>query len=694
MKVLQAKLFAIQAFLRLCYTEATPSPSSSQPDISSASRLLLLDVDNTLYREQDAGIESQIVRGTHSYCRHVLGIDKEQADQLYVQFGSTVEGLQRTVWKDLSNDELEERLGDFYRVVYEKVDPSSILRPDIDASGGSTGYTHASKEERKLACQLLKFSPLPIAFASNSPSWHISKVLRALGLEKLSKNCKAFTPDRLSMYPTKHQPEEFFSMINGDDNDNSGINKYRSVSFLDDSLYNLKRVKEAFPLLVDRIHHVNRKHKFDGKEGNNIDNGEENLVQALLQDFGLIEPTFRLSQTRYLESKNKVDRRSLHAETWNKVVTGLKQTLLDEGCEKTSDYSDLWIVDLGAGLLSMLDLLLHGDDELGLSPLLSTSELHSTDSVDKTVHYTAYESNQELYKSSHERLLSWGFDVMENNASDKDEATDIVNYRKKQIGVNLRVKLIFRSFAKVSKDELVETPEQISPNLIIGCCFADLMDPEQLVPDLLRSFGLLNTPSSRTLRRETLIYFPITFTGTTQFLPPQPFQFKSNGKTVPSDTVGFQSYSRALETVLGHNLDPFVLQDVMEDHGAKLIDFGASDWKIDPERDLYLYETMLYFFGSTGGPQLLKEGWDATEWIQRARNNRPSIQVSNWDLLFSIKPMTKFGDSENLSKQSDKKNQMTEILFTAPTQVTSVQKDFPSRLGPRQVLGKSNATFG
>jgi hypothetical protein len=697
MKLLQAELFVIPAFLQLLwYTEATPSPS--QQGISSGSRLVLLDVDNTLYRERDAGIESQIVHGTHSYCRHVLGIDKEKADQLYAQFGSTVEGLQQTVWKDLSNDELEERLGDFYRSVYEKVDPSSILLPDIDASSGSTGYTHASKEERKLTRQLLKFSPLPIAFASNSPSWHVSKVLRALGLEKLSNKCKAFTPDRLPMYPTKHQPEDFFSITSDDENDNSGINKYRSVSFLDDSLYNLKRVKETFPLLVDRIHHVNRKHGFDGKEGSGIDNGEENLVQALLQDFGLIEPTFRLSQTRYLESKNKVDRRSLHAETWNKVVKEMKETLLDDNYETTtgvgSDYSDLWIVDLGAGLLSMLDLLLHGDDELGLSALISTSDLHSIDSVNKTVHYTAYESNQELYKSSHERLLSWGFDVVEKKASDKDEAIDIINYRKKQNGVNFRVKLILRGFAKVSKDELIEIPERISPNLIIGCCFADLMDPEQLVPDLLHSFGLLNTSSPRSLRRGTLIYFPITFTGTTQFLPPQPFEYKSNGKTVPSDTVGFQSYSRALETMLGHNLDPYLLQDVMEDHGAKLIDFGASDWKIDPERDSYLYETMLYFFGSTGGPQLLKEGWDAAEWIQRARNNRPNIQVSNRDLLFYIEPNNKFGDYESSNKQSDKKNQIAEILFTAPSQVTSVQKDFPSQLGPRQVLSKSNATFG
>jgi hypothetical protein len=617
---------------------------------------------------------------------------KEKADELYDQFGSTIEGLQRTVWKDFSNEKVEERLEDFYRTVYENVDPTSLLLSDMDARSGSTGYSHASTQERKLARQLLKSCPHSIAFASNSPSWHVSNVLRALGLEKLSKSCDVFTPDRLSTYPTKHQPEEFFSIDNDDENDKSGLSQYRSISFLDDSLHNLNRVKEAFPLHVDKVHHINRKREIDEKKkASSIDHGEENLVQALLQDFGLIEPTFRLSQTRYLESKNKVDRRSLHLKTWNKVIDELKKILLDIGCEETTglanDNSDLWIEDLGAGLLSMLDLLLHGDSELGLSALISTSDSFSDDSISKTVHYTAYESNQELYEASHERLLSWGFDVIEKKVCNEDRETDIIDYQKKHHGLDLRVKLILRDFANVNREELLEKQKR-TPNLIIGCCFADLIDPNQLVPDLLRSFGLLGTKASS----RTLIYFPITFTGTTQFIPPHPFEFQSNKRTVPSDTVGFQSYSQALETVLGHNLDPGLLQDVLEDHGAKLVDFGDSDWVIDPKRDSYLYETMLYFFGSTGGPQLLKGGWDAAEWIQRARNNQPIIQVSNRDLLFCMEP-NKIVDDEDSNEQLDEEKNMAEILFTAPSQVTSVERNYPDQLGPRQVVGKHNTGF-
>ena len=716
----------VLTFFQLSCMEAIPAPDGSS---SSASRLLLLDVDNTLYREADACVEAQIVEGTHSYCQDILAMDKEEADELYRQFGSTVEGLQKTIWKDLSDAELEDRLEGFYRAVYDNVDPSSILLPDSDADSGSTGYSHASKEERKLARQLLKCSPLPIALASNSPSWHVHKVLRALGLEKLGKGCDTFTPDRLPTYPTKNQPEEFFS-VNGW-GWGSSLSKYGSVSFLDDSLYNLKKVKQTYPLLIDRIHQVNRM-----VESNDCssENGEENLVQALLQDFGLIDPAFDLSQTKYLESKNAVDRRSLHAATWNTVMNELQELI-------QTDTSDIWIADLGAGLLSMLDLLLHGDENLGLSALFSSSRPPRVDSGSKTIHYTAYESNQELHESSHERLLSWGFEVVEKEApnedeesdiiemevsnedegadivekeasnedegvdttereasneyeepdkiekeaTNEDEVADIITYQKYQNGVTLRVQLILRDFSSVKKDELLGLSEK-TPNVIIGCCFADLMDPEKLVPDLLRSFGLLGSPTS--LQKRTLIYFPITFTGTTQFLPPQPFEFQSSEKDIPSDTVGFQSYSRALEEVLGHNLNPFLLQEALEDHGANLIKFGSSDWKIDPERDSYLYETMLYFFGSTGGPQLLKEGWDAVGWIQRAHTNKPNIQVSNRDLLFCIEPTDNNNKISN--KESENEGRLEEILFTAPLEVTSIEKNIPSELGPKQVLGKFN----
>ena len=63
-----------------------------------------------------------------------------------------------------------------------------------------------------------------------------------------------------------------------------------------------------------------------------------------------------IHQVAYLESKNIVDRASMDSELWNGVLEELLQ--LREG--------EIQIVDVGARILSMLDLFLHGDSKVGL----------------------------------------------------------------------------------------------------------------------------------------------------------------------------------------------------------------------------------------------------------------------------------------------------------------------------------------
>jgi hypothetical protein len=645
---------------------------------------LLLDVDNTLYREQDSGIEAQIVQGTHAYCKNVLGVDKDEADRLYLEYGSTIEGLRQTLWKDLSKDKLHEKMKDFYHAVYDPVDPSSlVLSSSKDVSPfHSTGYTHATGENR-LKRQLLKHSPKDrdIILASNSPSWHVQKVIRSLGLAKL-KISRSFTPDRLMDFPTKHNPNDFFADIDDDPN-SPGLTRYRSLSILDDSKLNLERIQNAFPNHIEGIHHIHS--NFDNGDG---EGNENSLSQALLQEFGLLDPSFQFFQVRYLESKNKVDRQSIHVDTWNSVVSELQQLISsaaqgpvsnDDDSAKDPSSHALWIVDVGAGLLSVLDLLLHGEETRGLKALSLDS---TTGTTKRKILYTAYESNQVLYESCHSRLISWGFEVLEKNSS-----AETIIYHHEKLG--FQVQLVFQNFVESNHEISCRTRNGMAPNLIVGCCFADLMDPQQLVPDLMRSFGLLNGNSAPT-SKGTLVYFPVTFTGTTQFLPPRPFEAESCGSKkgpIPSDTIAFRSYANALEKVLGHNLNPDLLKDTMEDYGAQLLAACASNWKIDPRRDAYLHETMLYFFGRTAGPELLKERWDASGWIRRARDTRPTIEVSNTDLLFRVPSgihKASMTDEEHNARHGISK----EILFTKPYEVTAVQKDLPTKLGARQVLSK------
>ena len=64
--------------------------------------VVIIDVDNTLYSEQDLlsstgdGIESQIVRNTHLFGLLHFNLTSEQCDDLYKTHGSTIEGLRNS----------------------------------------------------------------------------------------------------------------------------------------------------------------------------------------------------------------------------------------------------------------------------------------------------------------------------------------------------------------------------------------------------------------------------------------------------------------------------------------------------------------------------------------------------------------------------------------------------------------------
>jgi hypothetical protein len=212
-----------------------------------------------------------------------------------------------------------------------------------------------------------------------------------------------------------------------------------------------------------------------------------------------------------------------------------------------------------------------------------------------------------------------------------------------------------------------------------------LMDPYELVPSLIRRFHLQGS------RQDTLLYFPITFCGTTQFMIPQPFETDpAASANIPSDTLAFQLYSRALSETLGHNLDHRLLIQAMEDYGFTVASKGRSNWNIDASSHSYLYETMLYFFGSSAGPELLEEGWDAGAWIQRARANRPTIIATNTDILFKVAQMT--SSNRDCVTNEEAQQQYEEIQFVAPREVTTVQRKLPEELGPNEVLGKHERT--
>jgi threonine dehydrogenase-like Zn-dependent dehydrogenase len=197
--------------------------------------------------------------------------------------------------------------------------------------------------------------------------------------------------------------------------------------------------------------------------------------------------------------------------------------------------------------------------------------------------------------------------------------------------------------------------------------------------------------TKRSAFNDTYFYFPITFRGTTQFLPPRPIEMQLD-KAIPSDTTAFSIYSRSLERTYGHNLDPAKLCDALSNYGAVCLAVRSSDWVVDPDRDIYLWETLLYFFATVAGPELQEEGWDARLWLDRARRSKPAIHVSNVDLLFRLPRLGHWKPSLPQAMQLEHDLFYREIQFDAPHVVSAVTKPVP-KLQPQQVRVKSEASL-
>jgi threonine dehydrogenase-like Zn-dependent dehydrogenase/FMN phosphatase YigB (HAD superfamily) len=583
------------------------------------SLLLLLDVDNTLYDETSAKIEHQIVQRIHEM------VNPELADQLHSSYGSTIAGLDRTQWSCLDLEYRLRRHQDFYDTVYRDLDYRSLLQGAFVRSSVElkTGYDPGRiVRPNVLRTQLQKAATAPggqnqLYLVSNSPRHHVEKVVQAMGMTKLPWS-GMITPHESNSFATKLDGDSFWQ------NDHGlllHMNAGTNAALIDDSLRNLR----SFPSLA--TFHCN----------NTDPHGSIHI--ALGRALGWIDQSFQFSDTAYLQAKNLVDKVSIHARTWNRLRTELAD----------SSRTKLTIVDIGAGLLSMLDLSLHGSDRL--APLWSDEATF--------VDYYAYEPNRNLRDLIMARLDQWGFHRVD---SDSSSLLPMV-YRR----FNCTVHVCFESF---------ENPRggpKPTPDLIMGCCFADLHDPYQLIPSVMAQF-LAGPHRDTTPTGTTLLYFPITFCGVTLFSPPQPFQ-----ERIPSDTLAFRLYSEALQD-MGHHLDPRQLQSAIEDYGGSLVEQGPSPWNIEPDGGV-LWDTMLYFFGTVGAPKLNALSWNARGWLDRARKVRPTIQVSNVDLLFRLPRLGKWSfkdqSTAELNAPNDSWSSFEEILFTGPRQVSVVEK--PSR---------------
>ena len=694
---------------------------ASEPIAPNRRKILILDVDNTLYNEQELqqrekGIEKQIISNTHSFCERLFRLTKQQCDDLYLKHGSTIEGLRHLSLEgklELKSDNVnaadrplfDSILVDYYKNVYQDIDMTGLILSQDALDAQKTGYNHSTmKSKRKILQRLLKNSPYPIFLASNSPLPHVNKILRGLGLHDVPY-CSIITPDSSTRslmqskskmpFPTKANPIEFYSEIFREHNPQDC-----DIYLIDDSINNIESAsKIGFKgiLVNSNKDYTNTTHR--------------TLEQALAVVFGHVESVhlnaddseaaYEFSDVKYLSSKNVVDREAIDTQLWNTMIQNLVDIAMDDSysCADssrgdrtgTNQSICLRIVDVGAGLLSIFELMLFGYK--GKESLLATMRHQGITHLE----YTAYESNKNLISSCLTKLHEFGFQEVTSlfNGRPAQQLNDVYVYEKTG-EVSIRITLKVKDF---SHDVLSRSER---PHLIVGCCFADLFDPDILVGSILRFTGDVSYGggtsyhSSKEIMSSLLLYFPITFSGTTQFFPPRPFEFFSQSNPVPSDTLAFQLYSSSLTHQHGHNLDPDKLISSMKDAGIKLIESATSIWNIEPTKHNYLWRTMLYFFGISAAPELIKYRWNSYEWLNRARTFLPNVRVMNKDLLFRIPSVggsRKTDKCSNINTEKKAVVEVEEIEFRSPNNVgKSISEwhiDDPDHLKPNQVEIKS-----
>lgn len=188
--------------------EPTTSPESSRDKIRPeksfedlvSKEILILDVDGTLYGDS-CGIETEIKNRCHEYSEQYFNCSAAICEEMHKSVGSSVIGL-----SDLT--ERGRQLGrahvfrEYYNTVYPDLKMESLFpyNGELIKSGPLlTGYGMSPLTQK--ICRglrsLEKISSLgiPIVIASNSPVFHVRRVLNRIGLARLPI-AAIITPER------------------------------------------------------------------------------------------------------------------------------------------------------------------------------------------------------------------------------------------------------------------------------------------------------------------------------------------------------------------------------------------------------------------------------------------------------------------------------------------------------------------
>ena len=654
---------------------------SSSQDPFRQQRVLVLDLDGTLY-DDECLIEAEIRSNYITWAKEKYDIPKEQCKALRIEYGSTVRGMAVTL-------QSKDVFLDYYNNVYPALDMSRLLKySSISAAGSSTGY-HPSIMRRAHQA-LLRIKDCPIVLASNSPVFHVKRVLTRLGLANL--NISAFiTPERTggAMKTEREYWDHLLQLYPTD--------RY-TCTLIDDNAENIALVRTL------------------GMVGLRIDTGRtfsdclidfmvnvSSFDQSSSSSSSAVGVPFRFDEVEYLAAKNRVDAESFNGDVWNKLkarlsthlknrckfINDIRDTIGELGTTTTTSSSidgeqteeededegssNMNVLDLGCGQLNMLERIV----EL-VSTVNRESQFSGVSKLQQSrvavVHYVAIESNARVIASAISKLLD--LSMVRLDGPILDATTEVARFSGTLSGVRVLIDLCNLDFKseKASKvtaallsnsapDSIYSKGGRLGFDLIVGACVADLYDPSEFISRIIELAG----------DRGGLLYLPITFNGQTSLrvastdggtavnrngrgvddeshLYPSALQSRvptaarletsndpvaadANLSDPPGDVV-FDMYHEHLKS-MGHHTDAHALCGALESHGCRLITTStlsdcSSDWRISRQAHPYMWRSMLHFILHGTCCQLF-DRYDMQQWV------RDVCSTDNDDLHFVVR---------------------------------------------------------
>jgi FMN phosphatase YigB (HAD superfamily) len=664
--------------------------------------VLVLDVDGTLY-DDDCNIEQQIRDNFHEFALQRFGIEIEDCERMHVQYGSGIRGLAEEITGS------RDVFADYYNNVYPNLDMSKLrkyllLRRIAD---NLTGYRF--EEIRRAHTALLSIKS-PIVIASNSPVFHIKRIINRLGLKGLKVQAY-LTPERRAGL-TKCEPAFWTPLLQLYPKD-----KY-ICTLIDDNRLNIDLCRS---LGMNGICVAAESHL-------------DSAVAAFLCNPNCPTP-FQLDENHYLIAKNKVDQLSINTPTLQKMVSSLF------ALQKPA----LRVLDLGAGRLNMLDTVLE-----------QVAEMNSISShLIRHIEYIALESNLRLYPGIIEHMMSLNLTEVRNTAYLNHT---LLQFEGTIQGMHITLYISDMSFMdeeaprvlnnlfyydmrhdQQQHAELVKnrscSPQpgmfpQFGYDLMIAACVADLHHPQEFITQVIEFAA----------EQGGVLYMPVTFQGVTRFARSRPSPVKDQAiakrddgamlrrikkllgfligaefdapsvqqvkvlseeesqevdALIADSTILFGLYHQYLQNK-GHHLSISKLVEAIESTGAVVEESAApSHWHIHPNQHSYLWQCLMWFIVKGAGLDAHRSGIDLANWYQRVNSylDHIELEVENVDLLVKlpvtrqfIRPNHTACHHHGVKPQSNKDDQS--LGFDSSTGLVSIPRSkLSSRLPLDEVKG-------